>query len=124
MGKGFRHRTAVMTAVLMAGVLLSPAYPSSRLWPKRKKESPDSAATVTKSTEMKDLRKMVTSSFPVRIQVTVNAIQIQSEHSQILPIYTGNGTFYMAARVNKGVTWISGLPRGRYFINNKPVTIK
>ena len=121
MGKGHGHR---IVAAALIGILSLPVCPSSRLWPKKKKTSPDSTTEVAKSTEVKNTRKMVTSSFPVRIQVTVNAIQIYSEHSQILPIYTASGAFYMATRVNKGVTWINGLPRGRYFINNKPVTIK
>ena len=50
-------------------------------------------------------------------------VRIQSEHSQILPIYRQNGSFYMVMRLNKGVNWLNGLPRGRYFINNRPIAI-
>ena len=50
-------------------------------------------------------------------------IQIQSDRSQLLPIYNQNGVLYLTARLNKGKNWLGGLPRGRYFINNRPITI-
>ena len=57
------------------------------------------------------------------MQVMRGMVRIQSEHSQILPIYRQNGSFYMVMRLNKGVNWLNGLPRGRYFINNRPIAI-
>ena len=57
--------------------------------------------------------KMSTSLYPVQMQVSRRMVRIQSEHSQILPIYRQNGSFYMVMRLNKGVNWLSGLPKGR-----------
>ena len=42
---------------------------------------------------------------------------------ELLPIYNQNGVLYLTARLNKGTNWLGGLPRGRYFINNRPITI-
>lgn len=111
---------------LLAGTGSLTAGPVARIWPKKKKFVPDTVAPLPRSRDIdiKESRKMATSTYPVRIQVTMNAVQIHSDHNQILPIYTRNGSFYMAARINKGVNWINGLPRGHYFINNRPVTIK
>ena len=66
---------------------------------------------------------MSTSAFPVQITVTGRVVQIQSDHNQLLPIYTHSGVLYLTARLNKGINWLGGLPRGRYFINNRPITI-
>lgn len=68
-------------------------------------------------------RKMSNSAFPVQISITGRAVQIHSDHNQILPIYTESGTFYMIMKVTKGTNWLTGLPRGRYFINNRPISI-
>lgn len=68
-------------------------------------------------------RKMSTSAYPVQLNVIGRAVQIQSDHSQLLPIYNQNGVLYMTARLNKGTNWLGGLPRGKYFINNRPITI-
>lgn len=69
-------------------------------------------------------RRMSTSAYPVRTYVEGKALRVQSNHSQILPIYNQDGTFYMAMRLNKGVNWLNGMPRGKYLINNRLVTIK
>ena len=69
------------------------------------------------------ITKMSSSAYPVVIAMHGREVRIQSEHNQILPIYTRSGAFYMAVRLSKGTNWINGLPRGRYFINNRPVTI-
>ncbi len=69
-------------------------------------------------------RKMSTSAYPVQMNVVGNAVRVQSPENQILPVYTANGTFYLFMRLNKGVNWLNGLPRGRYFINNRLVIIK
>lgn len=68
-------------------------------------------------------RKMSNSAFPVQISKMGNALKIQSDHNQILPIYTQSGAFYMVMRLTKGTNFLSGLPRGRYFINNRIVSI-
>ena len=73
--------------------------------------------------EIPSSRKMNTSAFPVQITVTGRVVQIQSDHNQLLPIYTHNGVLYITARLNKGTNWLGGLPRGHYFINNRPLTI-
>jgi len=76
------------------------------------------------SPEMPTSRKMSTSAYPVKISVTGRVVQIQSDRSQLLPIYTNTGVLYMTARLNKGTNWLGGLPRGSYFINNRPITIQ
>ncbi len=68
--------------------------------------------------------KMSTSAYPVQLDVVGNAIRVQSPQNQILPVYTANGAFYLFLRLNKGVNWLGGLPRGRYFINNRLLIIK
>ena len=30
----------------------------------------------------------------------------------------------MTIRLNKGTNWLTGIPRGNYFINNRPVAVK
>ena len=69
-------------------------------------------------------RKMSTSAYPVQMTVVGSAVRVQSPENQILPVYTGTGSFYLFMRLNKGVNWLNGLPRGRYFINNRLVIIK
>ena len=73
--------------------------------------------------EIPSSRKMNTSAYPVQISVTGRVVQIQSDRNQLLPIYTHNGVLYLTARLNKGTNWLGGLPRGHYFINNRPITI-
>lgn len=68
-------------------------------------------------------QQMASSTFPVRMQVRGSALCVTSDYCQLLPIYTRGGTFYMAMRLNKGLNWLSGLPRGRYLINNQSVVI-
>lgn len=80
-------------------------------------------AQQTPKGDVSQKRKMSNSAFPVQISKMGNALKIQSDHNQILPIYTQSGAFYMVMRLNKGTNWLSGLPRGRYFINNRIVSI-
>lgn len=92
---------------------------------KRKvRRNPDTLAVPLRAPEMPVSRKMNTSVFPVQITVTGRMVQIQSDHNQLLPIYNQNGVLYLTARLNKGSNWLSGLPLGLYFINNRPITIK
>lgn len=88
------------------------------------RQNPDTLAVVLSSPEMSSSRKMSTSAYPVQIGVTGRVVQIQSDHNQLLPIYTSGGVLYLTARISKGKNWLSGLPRGRYFINNRPITIQ
>lgn len=67
--------------------------------------------------------RMASSTFPVHMKVKGGALCVTSDFSQLLPIYTRGGTFYMAMRLNKGLNWLNGLPKGRYLINNQPISI-
>lgn len=69
-------------------------------------------------------RKMSHSAYPVQMSVVGNAVRVESPENQILPIYTHTGTFYLIVRLNKGTNWLNGLPKGRYFINNRLIAIK
>lgn len=66
---------------------------------------------------------MSMSLYPVKIETKGRLVCIQSDHEQLLPIYNSTGTLYMAMRLRKGTNWLNGLPRGRYLINNQPVTV-
>jgi len=89
------------------------------------KHQPDTLNLLRKVTrDMEQTRKMSTSLYPVQLHVNGRLVRIQSDHNQILPIYKDNGSFYMAMRLTKGTNWLNGLPRGRYFINNRPVSIR
>ena len=68
-------------------------------------------------------RGMTLSAYPVEMKLMGRALRIKSSYNQILPIYTENGMLYMAMRITRGINWLNGLPRGKYFINNHPITI-
>ena len=68
-------------------------------------------------------RRMASSAFPVQLQVKGSSLLIVSDCAQLLPIYTQGGAFYMAMRLNKGKNWLGGLPRGRYIINHRSISI-
>lgn len=68
-------------------------------------------------------QRMSSSAFPVHMKVRGNALCVTSDYAQLLPIYTRGGTFYMAMRLNRGLNWLNGLPRGRYIINNQQISI-
>lgn len=78
----------------------------------------------TSSRDLRSDRRMSTSAYPVKIEVHGRAVMIHSDHVQLLPIYTRGGVLKMTLRLNKGTNWLNGLPRGNYFINNRPVAIK
>ncbi|MBR0272791.1 MAG: hypothetical protein IJQ59_01700 [Bacteroidaceae bacterium] len=67
--------------------------------------------------------RMMTSPLPVSIRQQGRQICVQSRYNQILPIYTEGGVFYTAFRLSKGTNWLSGLPKGTYYINNRKFTI-
>ena len=82
--------------------------------------------TTNLQNQMRDLgirQRMSSSAFPIQMHISGRSIRVVSDHNQILPIYTQSGAFYMAMRLNKGTNWLTGLPRGRYFINNRPIRI-
>lgn len=82
--------------------------------------------TTNLQNQMRDLgirQRMSTSAFPIQMHISGRSIRVVSDHKQILPIYTQSGAFYMAMRLNKGTNWLTGLPRGHYFINNRPIRI-
>ena len=68
--------------------------------------------------------RMTHSAYPVELNVVGHALKVDSPEKQVLPIYTHNGTFYLIVRLNKGTNWLNGLPKGKYFINSRLVTIK
>ncbi len=111
-------RLVVLTLALL---VLLPMGASVRK--KRVVVKPDTIPLVEKIQDLGRTGRMSCSTFPVKIHISGMAVQIQSDHNQILPIYTSTGAFFMAVRLNKGVNWLNGLPRGHYFINNRPITI-
>lgn len=115
-------RLVVRLIVLSVALLvLLPIGASMRK--KRVVAKPDTTTLVEKIQDFGQTGRMSCSTFPVKIHTSGRAVQVQSDHNQILPIYTETGAFFMAVRLNKGVNWLNGLPRGHYFINNRPITI-
>lgn len=119
------RRTSIQRICLLLLVALL-CWPVEGALRKRKvqvRRNPDTLVVAIPSPEMPLSRKMNTSAFPVQISVTGRVVQIQSDRNQLLPIYNQNGVLYLTARLNKGKNWLGGLPKGRYFINNRPITI-
>ena len=92
----------------------------------RSKPKQDRVDTIQRvgSGDIRSGRRRSTSTYPVRIEVHGRAVMLHSDHVQLLPIYTRGGVLKMTLRLNKGTNWLSGLPRGNYFINNRPVAVK
>ena len=109
--------------LLLAAVMCWPAEASVRKRRIRARRNADTLVVDVPNAEMPSSRKMSMSAYPVKISIIGRGVQIQSDHNQLLPIYTHSGVLYLTARLNKGTNWLSGLPRGRYFINNRPITI-
>lgn len=68
--------------------------------------------------------RMAQSAYPVKLAIKGRSLRITSKYDQILPIYTKEGTLYIAMQLNSGVNWLHGLPQGRYRINNRTINIK
>ena len=68
--------------------------------------------------------RMAQSLYPVELKVKGRSIRVISKYEQVLPIYTKGGTLYLAMQLNPGANWLSGLPRGRYRINNRTINIR
>ncbi|MBR3433801.1 MAG: hypothetical protein IKH05_09715 [Bacteroidaceae bacterium] len=114
----------LVVRLMVCAVVLSVLLPiEAAVRRKRVPAKPDTLSLVDKMQDLGRTGRMSCSTFPVKIHISGRAVQIQSDHSQILPIYTRGGAFYMAVRLNKGMNWLNGLPRGHYFINNRPITI-
>ncbi len=79
---------------------------------------------IQESRELPDIRhQMMTSAQPVEIKQQGRYLCVTSRYAQLLPVYNSSGTFYSSVRLSKGTNWLSGLPRGSYFINNRKFTI-
>lgn len=79
---------------------------------------------VSTSSDLPNLRhRMLTSAIPVEIRQQGRHLCVTSRQAQLLPIYSSSGTLYSSFRLSKGTNWLSGLPRGSYFINNRKITI-
>jgi hypothetical protein len=119
-----RKETVLRICLLMlAAILCLPADAAMRKRKIKPRRDADSMMVTVPNAEMPISRKMSTSAYPVQITVVGRAVQVQSDRGQLLPIYNQNGILYLTARLNKGTNWLGGLPRGRYFINNRPITI-
>lgn len=121
------NKTCLLRICLLLLVALM-WWPAQGAMRKRKLFARNAKDSVTQtvvpvSAELPSVRKMSSSAYPVSISVSGRAVKIQSDHSQLLPIYTQGGVLYLTTRLNKGTNWLNGLPRGRYFINNRPITI-
>ena len=116
-----KHLVVRMFVLLLTLLVLLPV--GAYLRKKRVVTKPDTTSLVERIQDLGQTGRMSCSTFPVKIHTSGRAVQIQSDYSQILPIYTRTGAFYMVVRLNKGVNWLNGLPRGHYFINNRPITI-
>lgn len=68
--------------------------------------------------------RMAQSAYPVKLAVKGRSLKVTTKYEQVLPIYTQSGTLYLAMQLSPGVNWLNGLPRGRYRINNRTISIK
>ena len=120
------RKTPVATVGLLvvAAMLCQPAQSAQRKRKVQMHRAPDTLVVPYVHPEQRMQAGMQTSVFPVQISVTGRAVQVQSDRAQLLPIYTSSGYLYLTVRLSKGTNWLGGLPRGRYFINNRPVTIQ
>ena len=112
--------------LMLAGLLamtctfaLADRRPAGRLFGER-----DSLTFRSTSWEEVSPTRMARSLYPVELKVKGSSLRVVSKHEQVLPIYTKSGTLYLAMQLNPGVNWLSGLPRGRYRINNRTINIK
>ncbi len=108
--------------VVLAVVVLTASFAEAQRLPFY--QPMDTATINSQPQDMRRMRRMRTSIYPVQIETSGRVVHIKSDHSQILPIYTDRGVLYMAMRLNKGTNWLNGLPRGKYFINNRLVDVK
>ena len=67
--------------------------------------------------------KMASTERPVEVRQLGRHLRVKSRSEQLLPVYTAQGSYYASFRLLKGTNWITGLPRGTYFINHRKYTI-
>ena len=87
-----------------------------------KADSVSKEVTFSEYTQIYKTRR-VSSTYPIKITLKGQSLLITSQHTQMLPVYKGNGVFYGLFRLNKGSNWISGLPKGIYIINNSKIRV-
>lgn len=108
----------LMALLSCASILFANSPQTDSLQPKK-----NDLSHTLRTDEMQRPGRMRSSTFPIQMIVRGRNVSIVSEHEQTLPIYTQMGTFYMAMHLSKGTNWLSGLPRGSYFINRQLVTV-
>ena len=117
----------ILAILMLVGALLenSAVAPTSFTYNAERTQKRDTTMHLPKREDDRVVsRRMSHSAYPVQISVVGNAVRVESPESQILPIYTHAGTFYLIVRLNKGTNWLNGLPKGRYFINNRLIAIE
>lgn len=117
----------ILVILMLVGVLLevTAAAPAGFLHKTERTQKQDTTIRVIQRDGDRVItRKMSHSAYPVQMSMVGNAVRVESPENQILPIYTHTGTFYLIVRLNKGTNWLNGLPKGRYFINNRLIAIK
>ena len=119
----FLHK--VLFCLLLCGIVI--AMPVAVVADSVRTRVPQTSESVSQAEPLREFdlrhRRMSMSAYPVELKTMGRALRIRSDYTQLLPIYTETGTLYMALRITKGTNWLNGLPRGKYFINNQPVTI-
>lgn len=117
----------ILVILMLVGALLeiTAAAPAGFLHKTERTQKQDTTIRVIQRDGDRSIsRKMSYSAYPVQMSMVGNAVRVESPENQILPIYTHTGTFYLIVRLNKGTNWLNGLPKGRYFINNRLIAIK
>lgn len=119
-----RKAISALVICLIATVMAIASNPAQGERRRKRQTRPDSVALVS----IQDIsgvtrRRMSSSAKPVQLHIVGKAVRIQSPESQVLPIYNSTGAFYLVMRLNKGTNWLNGLPRGKYYINNRAITI-
>jgi len=89
----------------------------------RRYESVDTVKVTTQVVGEFSGKKMLQSAFPVKLSIKGSTLVVKSGQSQMLPIYTKGGNLYLNIQLKRGVTRVSGLPRGSYCINNRTIRI-
>ena len=118
--KEFRFIFRVLLLVVM---VLTSTWAVADRQPTRRLTKDSVAVGLLKLGEF-SMGRMGQSAYPVRLVVKGHSLRVTSKYEQVLPIYTNNGTLYVAMQLNPGVNWLNGLPRGRYRINNRTISIK
>ena len=118
-------RRFIIIVLLLVSIIESMAISPAMSERKRKRLTiPVSIALVSTQDIGAMARHIMSSSArPVQIQVVGRTVRVQSPESQVLPIYNSAGVFYLIMRLNKGTNWLNGLPRGKYYINSRAITI-